>query len=109
MKSIISHAVNTSANLDSNKAWRNIAVLLAFTAVHGFAFADFDAAAAESMLGAILTWVKSISVGIVTIAFIFAGYQIAFGGKRFNDVLPIVIGAIIIGAAAQLAGMAVTQ
>jgi type IV secretion system protein VirB2 len=49
---------------------------------------------------------KTLSIIIVTIAFVFAGYQIAFGGKRFADVMPVVVGAIIIGAAAQLAALA---
>ena len=44
-----------------------------------------------------------ISILVVTIAFIFAGYQIAFNHKRISDVAPVLIGAIIIGAATQLA------
>ncbi len=45
-----------------------------------------------------------ISVGVVTIAVIFAGYQIAFAHKRMGDVAPILIGGILIGASAQIAG-----
>ena len=45
-----------------------------------------------------------ISVTVVTIAFVFAGYQIAFNHKRITDVAPVLVGAIVIGAAAQLAG-----
>ena len=44
------------------------------------------------------------SIAIVTIAVIFAGYQIAFNHKRISDVSPVLVGAIVIGAAAQLAG-----
>ncbi len=51
----------------------------------------------------IIKALKPISIAIVTIAFIFAGYQIAFNHKRIIDVAPILIGAIVIGAAAQLA------
>ena len=45
-----------------------------------------------------------ISITVVTIAFVFAGYQIAFNHKRISDVSPVLVGAVVIGAAAQLAG-----
>ena len=51
----------------------------------------------------IILALRPISIAIGTIAFIFAGYQIAFNHKRIIDVAPILIGAIVIGAAAQLA------
>jgi type IV secretion system protein VirB2 len=45
----------------------------------------------------------AISVGVVTIAIIFAGYQIAFAHKRITEVAPILIGGVLIGAASQIA------
>ena len=42
------------------------------------------------------------SIAVVTIGIIFAGYQIAFAHKRISDVAPIMIGALLIGAAGQL-------
>lgn len=45
------------------------------------------------------------SILVVTIAIIFAGYQIAFAHKRIADVAPILIGGLLIGAAAQIAKM----
>ena len=45
------------------------------------------------------------SIAIVTIAIIFAGYQIAFAHKRIADVAPILVGGLLIGAAAQIARM----
>lgn len=47
------------------------------------------------------------SVAIVTIAVIFAGYQIAFAHKRLSDVASVLIGGFLIGAAAQLAKMVI--
>ncbi|KAB8173761.1 type VI secretion protein [Lysobacter maris] len=44
------------------------------------------------------------SIAVVTIAIIFAGYQIAFAHKRLSDVSTILIGALLIGGAGQLAG-----
>lgn len=43
------------------------------------------------------------SIAVVTIAIVFAGYQIAFAHKRIADVAPILIGGLLIGAAGQLA------
>lgn len=49
------------------------------------------------------------SIAIVTIAVIFAGYQIAFAHKRIGDVAPILIGGLLIGAAGQIASMVITK
>lgn len=48
---------------------------------------------------------NAISIIVVTIAVVFAGYQIAFAHKRISDVAPVLIGAILIGAAGQIAKM----
>ena len=45
------------------------------------------------------------SIAVVTLAVIFAGYQIAFAHKRISDVAPVLIGGFLIGAAAQIAKM----
>jgi type IV secretion system protein VirB2 len=45
------------------------------------------------------------SIAVVTIAIIIAGYQIAFAHKRIADVAPILVGGLLIGAAAQIARM----
>lgn len=45
------------------------------------------------------------SVAIVTIAIIFAGYQIAFAHKRLSDVAPVLVGGLLIGAAGAIATM----
>lgn len=45
------------------------------------------------------------SVAVVTIAVVFAGYQVAFAHKRITDVAPVLIGGLLIGGAAQIAGM----
>lgn len=47
------------------------------------------------------------SIAVVTIAVIFAGYQIAFNHKRIGDVAPILIGGLLIGAAGQIANMVI--
>lgn len=49
------------------------------------------------------TILKVASVSIVTIAVVFAGYQIAFAHKRLSDVAPLLIGGLLIGGASALA------
>jgi len=58
-----------------------------------------------TLLSSIQTALNAISIMVVTIAIIFSGYQIAFAHKRIAEVAPIFIGAILIGAAGQLANM----
>ena len=60
-------------------------------------------------LGNINNLLNIASVIVVTIAVIFAGYQIAFAHKRIGDVAPILIGGLLIGAAAQIANMLIDK
>lgn len=48
---------------------------------------------------------NAISIVVVTIAIVFSGYQIAFAHKRISDISPVLIGAVLIGAAGQIAKM----
>jgi type IV secretion system protein VirB2 len=50
------------------------------------------------------TILRVASISIVTIAVVFAGYQIAFAHKRLSDVAPVLIGGLLIGGAATIAG-----
>lgn len=59
----------------------------------------------ESFFGNINALLNVASIAVVTIAIIFAGYQIAFNHKRISDVAPVLIGGFLIGAAAQIAKM----
>ena len=63
----------------------------------------------EGFLSKVQGLLNIASVSIVTIAVIFAGYQIAFAHKRISDVAPILIGGFLIGAAAQLAKMVIPE
>jgi type IV secretion system protein VirB2 len=51
---------------------------------------------------------SAISIAVVTIAVIFSGYQIAFAHKRITEVAPVLIGAVLIGAAGEIATMFIT-
>lgn len=82
----------------------------AFAPSMGLAADDFTAATggACTFVKNIHTILNLISVAVVTIAIIFAGYQIAFAHKRIADVAPILIGGVLIGAAGQIAKMLVS-
>ena len=59
----------------------------------------------EGFFGSLNSLLNIASIAVVTIAVIFAGYQIAFAHKRISDVAPVLIGGFLIGAAAQIAKM----
>ena len=73
-------------------------------AMAGDAFGD-----AEEKVGGFFEGLNSLinlaSIAVVTVAVVFAGYQIAFNHKRISDVAPVLIGGFLIGAAAQIAKM----
>lgn len=67
---------------------------------------DFAAACTKvtGFFGNFETILRVASVSIVTIAIVFAGYQIAFAHKRLSDVAPVLVGGLLIGGAATIAG-----
>ena len=84
------------------------AIAVAALAFPELAFAQ-DGSGATTSVTKFFTNINSLlnvaSIAIVTIAVIFAGYQIAFNHKRVGDVAPVLIGGFLIGAAAQIAKM----
>lgn len=89
------------------------AVIMAVVAAIALAFPELafaqDVTGAQGRVTSFFTNINSLlnvaSIAIVTIAVIFAGYQIAFNHKRIGDVAPVLIGGFLIGAAAQIAKM----
>lgn len=72
-----------------------------------------DGSGAEGRVTTFFTNINNLlnvaSIAVVTIAVIFAGYQIAFNHKRIGDVAPVLIGGFLIGAAAQISRMLVPE
>lgn len=91
--------------LSTSSVLKNVAIVAMLAVVFSNPAFAVVAANIKTMATDISTMLSGISIIVITVAFIFVGYQLAFGGKRFNDVMPIVIGAIIVGSAAQLAAM----
>jgi len=102
-------------NLDVVQAQRTLKTMLMAVAFAGFVLAP-QAFANNANYGgtevkvcgffdSINGLLNMASIAVVTIAVIFAGYQIAFAHKRIGDVAPILIGGVLIGAAGQIAKM----
>ena len=82
----------------------SLALVPMIAAAEGYEGTD---AKVEGFLSNITGLLGLASIAVVTIAIIFAGYQIAFNHKRISDVAPILIGGLLIGAAGQLASMVI--
>ncbi len=84
-------------------------VFVAVLAVPNMLFAQDGFAGADERICGFFENIAGLlnmaSIAVVTIAVIFAGYQIAFAHKRISDVAPILIGGLLIGAAGQIARM----
>lgn len=104
---------NTSTiELKNRRGWMTMAFVMAGAlALPGTAFAQFTDASQTvcNFFGNTNSILNLVSVVVVTIAVVFAGYQIAFAHKRIADVAPILIGGVLIGAAGQVAKMLIPQ
>lgn len=103
------HSISNDSVLYSQRT-RIFAIMciMAFIVLPGLAFAQDAGATIDTTCGFasnIQKILNAVSIVVVTIAVIFSGYQIAFAHKRIGDVAPIMIGAILIGAAGQIAKM----
>lgn len=106
-------AIHNESHVQSKKVLSSMfmaAVFVGILAAPGVALADGSAFGdAENKVKGFFEGLNSLlniaSIAVVTVAVIFAGYQIAFAHKRISDVAPVLIGGFLIGAAAQLAKM----
>jgi type IV secretion system protein VirB2 len=107
MKPVMSKAVEHQVK-STFSALLTAVVFVGFLAVPGMVMAQ-DFGGADTKVCGFFDNIKGLlniaSIAVVTIAIIFAGYQIAFAHKRIADVAPILIGGLLIGAAGQLARM----
>ena len=60
---------------------------------------------ANDMLIKVQEWLSSLALVVVTIAFLWIGYKMLVDRTPFSEVSRIFIGAIIIGAASELASL----
>lgn len=79
-------------------------ILISLIFVNIFVFAAGGIDKVNTLLENISTALYGIGVVSLTIAFIIAGYKIMFLHQTFREVLPVLIGGIIVGSASALAG-----
>lgn len=96
---------NFALNTNSCKVVLKALALMALLSAPVFAQYDDTEGSVCGFLDNINGLLSIASIAVVTIAIIFAGYQIAFAHKRIADVAPILIGGLLIGAAGQIASM----
>lgn len=68
-----------------------------------------DVAVVTDFLNNIGEILNAASLVVVTIALVFAGYQIAFNNKRISEVAPVLLGGVLIGGAGQIAAMLINS
>jgi type IV secretion system protein VirB2 len=78
-----------------------VVVMLFCTIDPAFAGGGFDKVTTTAT--ELHTMLLVLSLIVVTIAIIFAGYKIAFAGAQFRDVIGILIGGTLIGGASAMA------
>ena len=69
------------------------------------AYAEFQRA--QAMLTHVEQGLRGLSLVVVTLATLWVGYKVLFGGSTIQECAPIIIGAIIIASAAEIARMLV--
>ena len=79
--------------------------LVLITVMNSPAYANFQKA--TSLLKKVEAGLRGLSVTTVTIATIFCGYKILFGGCTVREMAPTIIGGIVIAMAAEVARMLV--
>ncbi|GLX91879.1 hypothetical protein Pfra02_44470 [Pseudomonas fragi] len=62
---------------------------------------------AQGLLDKISTGLLALSIVTVTIATLWVGYKVLFGGQTLRECAPIIIGAILIASASEIARLLV--
>lgn len=70
-----------------------------------FVFAAGGLGKVNKLLETISGWLYGAATVTVTIAIIWVGYKILFGGQTLRECAPVLIGAIIIASATTIAGL----
>ncbi|MDR3178379.1 MAG: TrbC/VirB2 family protein [Campylobacteraceae bacterium] len=89
----------------SKKGFFILAILLIFADVAFCQAGGLDNV--KGLLDKVKFALTSISVVTVTIAILWVGYKVLFGGSTIRECMPIIIGAILIAGAAQIADLLV--
>lgn len=64
---------------------------------------------AKNLLENVEGALTALSVVTVTIAILWVGYKVLFGGQTLKECAPIIIGAILIAGASEIAGLLISN
>ncbi|HDR1236518.1 hypothetical protein CBE90_04715 [Pasteurella multocida] len=100
-KKTLNYILNSVKSFTAVKNAKEATLLVSSLVLTSPAYADFQKA--TTLITNIQSWLRTISVVVITIAILVAGYKIIFQGQTFREVAPILVGGILIGAAAEIA------
>lgn len=84
-----------------------LALGLALASASAFAAGGVSGESVQTLFESVLDMLQMASVPIVTIAVCWAGYKVIWGGSAIQEVGPLVVGAILIGASPWVAELLV--
>ncbi len=96
---------NTSIHFNAKLSMLALLALAAMVAVEP-ALAQVGAGGLQKVnqfMNNVLSILRGVSITVVTIAIMWAGKKMLFDKSRFQDVIPIIGGGLLIGGAAELA------
>ena len=103
VKQAVNYVSNSVKAFSAVKGAKEAILLVSTTVMASPAYAEFTKA--TGLIKNIESWLRIISVTVVTIAILVAGFKIIVQGQSFREVAPILVGGIIIGAAAEIANL----
>lgn len=99
--------VNSPIVKNNSKTLSCLSILfyIGFLLIPDFAFAAGGLEKANKLLETVSSWLNALSIATVTIAILVVGYKVVFGGQTIRECVPIIIGAILIASASQIANL----
>lgn len=73
-----------------------------------FLFSAGGLSKVNTLLETISGWLYGAAAVTVTIAILWVGYKILFGGQTLRECAPVLIGSIIIASASTIAGLLIS-
>lgn len=84
-----------------------LGLILAFASGAAIAAGGVSGESIETLFETVLDALQMASIPVVTIAVCWAGYKVIWGGSAIQEVGPLVVGAILIGASPWVAELLV--
>lgn len=84
-----------------------LGLILAFASTAALAAGGVSGESVTTLFETVLDVLQLASVPVVTIAVCWAGYKVIWGGSAIQEVGPLVVGAILIGASPWVAELLV--